>query len=178
MKNINNANDVQKVLRQIKLDFDVLINLCVNIGENETMPGVTSHKLDIINGRKAFNDKVESWLLAVKNVAPEVGCVGDSDDTCGVSARQVYVKNVAPVVDYVGNGTDTCGLSGRMNVVPVVGCGRDGVGKSKVSSSAGTSHTSCSSRLRKSRVKVQLARLALCHKKERQQEVTPEERQL
>ena len=50
MKNIDNVNDVQKVLHQVYLNCNMLMNSCLNIDENKTMSGSTTHELHN-NGR-------------------------------------------------------------------------------------------------------------------------------
>ena len=142
MKSIDNADDVQTVLCQINIEFDRLMNMCCNIDENQTMPGSASRKIEVINDRNAFKDKVECWLLGTE--MPYMCSVSDDTNGVGVSSG-IHVEKVENI---------QCG--------DVVG---------KTCSSVGTSFRgSCSSRVRKSRVKVQLARPTLCHEKERLRE--------
>ena len=142
MKSIDNADDVQTVLCQINVDFDRLMNMCCNIDENQTMPGSASRKIEVINGRNAFMDKVECWLFGTE----------------------------MPYMCSISNERNGVGVSSGMHVEKAenVQCG-DVVDKA-CSSVRTLSRGSCSSRVRKSRVKVQLARLALCHEKERLRE--------
>ena len=143
MKSIDNADGVRTVLCQINVEFDRLMNMCCNIDENQTIPGSASHKIEVINSGNAFKDKVECWLLGTEM---PVKC-NISGDTGGVGVcSELHAENAVKVrCDDVGD--KTCSSVGT---------------SSRVSSS--------SSRLRKSRVKVQLARLALCHEKERLRE--------
>ena len=143
MKSIDNADGVRTVLCQINVEFDRLMNMCCNIDENQTIPGSASHKIEVINSGNAFKDKVECWLLGTE-MPVKCNISGDTGDV-GVCS-ELHAENAVKVrCDDVGD--KTCSSVGT---------------SSRVSSS--------SSRLRKSRVKVQLARLALCHEKERLRE--------
>ena len=144
MKRIDNADDVRTVLCQINVEFDRLINMCCNIDENQTMPGSASLKIEVINGRNAFKDKIECWLLGTE--MPYMCSVNDDANGVGVSSGMHVEKTVnvqfGDVVD-------------------------------KACSSVGTSSPgSCCSRVCKSRVKVQLAGLAHCHEKDRLRETS------
>ena len=99
-------------------------------------------KLKLLMVGMPFKDKVECWLLGTE----------------------------MPYMCSVSNDTIGVGVSSGMHVEKSenVQCG-DVMGRA--CSSVGTSSRgSCSSRVRKSRVKVQLARLVLCHEKERLRE--------
>ena len=61
-----NVDEVRNKLHQINSDFDHLMCLCTFVNEDETMPGSTSLKIDVIKVKDDFKQKVESWLARVE----------------------------------------------------------------------------------------------------------------
>ena len=161
MSKNENVAEVRNQLQQINSDFDQLMCLCLYVEEDETMPGSTSHKIDVIKGKDNFNRKVETWLACV-----HVPSVFEGNPLCeSEPSRRTMTSDVL----------DECQLTESGAGVAVVGhdksrdkglCNDTGSG---VSTSV-SSHSSRASRVRESRVKVRLAQLALRHEEEKQME--------
>lgn len=74
-KNSFCVNQLRCVLRDINVEFDRLKCLSVDIEENETMPGSTSHKVDIVKRNGNLQTRIESWIRDVE--MPGSVCVKD-----------------------------------------------------------------------------------------------------
>ena len=57
----------------------------VDINENQTMPGSSSHKVDVVNQQGEVRNRVESWLRGVGVLA---GTCGDGNGACRVNASK------------------------------------------------------------------------------------------
>ena len=112
MKSIDNADDVRTVLCQINVELDRLMNMCCNIDENQTMPGSASRKIEVINGRNAFKDKVECWLLGTE--MPYMCSVSNDTNGVGVSSG-MHVEKAENVQcgDVMGRACSSVGTSSR-----------------------------------------------------------------
>ena len=152
-----NVNHVLRKLREINLEFDSFMCATVQMPDADTLPGSVSHKIDIVQGNADVVNRVNRWIE-------------------GVEAHSAVVN------DYVGvsevSDSNACGHAGSIpfrSEAPR----RAGVPDTTRSIKSSSSGSSRSSHIRESRVKVQLARLALQHEQERQQEATRErQRQL
>ena len=152
-----NVNHVLRKLREINLEFDSFMCATVQMPDADTLPGSVSHKIDVVQGNADVVNRVNRWIegveahSAVVNDCVNVSEVSDSN-ACGHAGSTPF-RSEAPRCAGVPDTT-----------------------RSIKSSSSGSSR---SSHIRESRVKVQLARLALQHEQERQQEATRErQRQL
>ena len=141
-----NVNRLSSNLHDINVEFDNLMCLAINIDENETMPGTMSHKVDVIKQKGKLQDRIESWLRDM-----EVSGADGVNDVSGIVPRLKGDDMIAPVVKVT-----------------------DHLSERSANEDCLSSRSSRASSLRASKVKVQLARLALKHEEERQQEATRE----
>lgn len=157
MSDSKNVTVVRSKLQHINCDFDNLMCLCSFINENETMPGSTSHKIDVIERKNDFKGRVESWLACAE--LPDSASEAELCVSEPVSSMPASVS-VGGVQKSADAGLNDCGELGT------------GSAKSFVSAScrSSSSRSSRSSRVKESRVKVRLAQLALRHEEERQRE--------
>ena len=166
MSDPENVRSVQSKLKLINNNFDELMLLCCFIRDDEIMPGSTSHKIDVIEGKGRFGRKVEDWLSSVG--MPEVPvCSGETDTAVGPPVVVTCNSNVG--ASEINALVDDCD--------ELLGCVKSISGKTSSTSS------SRSSRIRTTRVKVRLAQLALRQEGERQKEqakvaIREKERQL
>ena len=139
-----NVDRLRSMLREINSEFDKLMCLTIDFKESDTVPGSISHKVDVIKSKGEIELRIESWLREVE--ASDLECPD-------VIAPEVKDDGV------------------------LVSLGKKGACKSDVmdaSTVCSSSRSSNSANLRASKVKVQLAKLALKHEQERQQEATRE----
>ena len=141
-----NVNCLRSKLHDINVEFDNLMCLAINIDENVTMPGTMSHKVDVIKQKGKLQDRIESWLRDM-----EVSGADSVDGLNGIVPRLKSDAIIAPVVKVT-----------------------DHLSERSANEDCLSSRSSRASSLRASKVKVQLARLALKHEEERQQEATRE----
>ena len=162
MNDPENVRSVQSKLKLINNNFDELILLCCFIRDDETMPGSTSHKIDVIEGKGTFGRKVEDWLSSVG--MPEVPvCSGETDTAVGPLVGVTCNSNVG---------------ASEINAL-VDDCDELLGGVKSISGKTSSTSSSRSSRIRTTRVKVRLAQLALRQEGERQKEqIREKERQL
>ena len=89
MTDAENVAQVRARLREINSEFDILMCLCAFVGDDETMHGSTSHKVDFVKGKEDFKHRVEAWLACVdlpdenELREPEFDCGGSHVVRCG-----------------------------------------------------------------------------------------------
>ena len=150
MSDPENVRSVQNKLKLINNNFDELMLLCCFIRDDETMPGSTSHKIDVIKGKGRFGRKVEDWLSSVG--MPEVPvCSGETDTAVGPLVGVTCNSNVG---------------ASEINAL-VDDCDELLGGVKSISGKTSSTSSSRSSRIRTTRVKVRLAQLALRQEGER-----------
>ena len=120
------------------------MRLAINIEKNESMPGSMSHKVDVIKQKGKLQNRIESWLRDVEvSGADSVDCVS------GIVSHFKGDAVNAPVVKVTDHSSEK-----------------------DVNEDCLSSQSLRVSRLRASKIKVQLACLALKREEERQQDAT------
>ena len=163
-----NVGEVRNKLHQINSDFDHLMCLCTFVNEDETMPGSTSLKIDVIKVKDDFKQKVESWLARVELPGVPAGNESYLCESANVRPNMpVDVHEACMMVNVDG------AMSVRDEPSGMVPGLTNGAGSCR--SSCVSSRGSRASHVRESRVKVRLAQLALRHEEDRQKEGRLEE---
>ena len=82
-----NAENVSTLLRELISEFDNFVDLCEHFDENDTLPGSTSHKVEVFEGNQDVIKRVNKWLHEV-----------EVTDVCGSppipKPRRVYAESV------------------------------------------------------------------------------------